>query len=66
MFTVYTHKHTHTHTHVCHELCMEDDNFMEVCSHFLPGGLPGLNSGFQAWLQVPLTTKPSCCPYSLF
>lgn len=53
MFTVYTHKHTHTHTHVCHELCMEDDNFMEVCSHFLPGGLPGLNSGFQAWLQVP-------------
>lgn len=40
----------------------EDTLKMELVLSFLVCRSWGLNSGYQAWQQVPLTTHPSCWP----
>lgn len=43
-------------------MCAEWWPHARVGSLLPPGGSQGLNSACPAWLQVPLHTKPSCCP----
>lgn len=56
----YLQTQTHTHTPLSAMAHVEvRGQLVGGGSHFLPCGLSGLNSGLQAWQQVPLPIVPS-------